>query len=181
VGFYDILPIVFLKPFAQTFLLPFAMESLTKKTLKNSRSFTYTYYVSRAQSPLPTVLLIHGCPDSANLWSDLVMTYLQPGGYGVVAVDDLGYGGSSKPTDSAAYALNLMVKDLCEVLDTENLEQVISLGHDWGSILAQRLYNCTLLFFFKTRVCVAWGSFSLNHRAFVGPETCRQKKHKCLW
>lgn len=117
------------------------MESLTKKTLKNSRSLTYTYYVSYARSPLPTVLLIHGCPDSANLWSDLVRTYLQPGGYGVVAIDDLGYAESSKPTESASYALNLMAKDLCEILDVESLGRVIALGHDWGSILAQRLYN----------------------------------------
>jgi soluble epoxide hydrolase / lipid-phosphate phosphatase len=69
------------------------------------------------------------------------MKYLQPAGYGVVAVDDLGYAGSSKPADSASYALNLMARDLCEILDAENLDQVISLGHDWGSILAQRLYN----------------------------------------
>ena len=73
------------------------MNSLTKKMLKNSRSLTYTYYVSPAKSPLPTVLLIHGCPDSASLWADLITTHLQPGGYGVVAVDDLGYAGSSKP------------------------------------------------------------------------------------
>ena len=117
------------------------MESLTKKTLKVSRSFTYTYYISTAKPSLPTVLLIHGCPDSAELWSDLITTHLQPAGYGIVAVDDLGYAGSSKPTDSASYALNLMTNDLCEILDAEKLDQVISLGHDWGSILAQKLYN----------------------------------------
>jgi soluble epoxide hydrolase/lipid-phosphate phosphatase len=117
------------------------MNSLTKKTLKNSRSLTYTYYVSPAKSPLPTVLLIHGCPDSASLWADLITTHLQPGGYGAVAVDNLGYAGSSKPTDSASYAVNLMTNDLCEILDAENLDQIIPLGHDWGSILAARLYN----------------------------------------
>jgi soluble epoxide hydrolase / lipid-phosphate phosphatase len=119
-----------LTPLLKTIYLPLAMGSLIKKTLKNSRSLTYTYYVSRAKPSLPTVLLIHGCPDSADLWSDLVTTHLQPRGYGVVAVDDLGYARSSKPTDSAFYALNLMAKDLCEILDAEKLDQVISLGHD---------------------------------------------------
>lgn len=44
---------------------------------------------------------------------------LQPRGYGVVAVDALGYAGSSKPTDSASYAVRLMAGDLCEILDVE--------------------------------------------------------------
>jgi soluble epoxide hydrolase/lipid-phosphate phosphatase len=34
-----------------------------------------------------------------------------------------------------------MAKDLCEILDVEGLDRVIALGHDWDSILAQRLYN----------------------------------------
>ena len=72
---------------------------------------------------------------------NLLDTYLQPGGYGVIAVDDLGYARSSKQTDAMAYALNVMADDLCEILDAEKLDHVISLGHDWGSVLAQRLYN----------------------------------------
>jgi soluble epoxide hydrolase/lipid-phosphate phosphatase len=79
---------------------------------------------------LPTVLLIHGWMNSASVWSDLITTHLQPGGYGIVAIDDLGYGGSSKPTDNASYAVNLMTNDLCEILDAEKLDQVIPLGHD---------------------------------------------------
>jgi soluble epoxide hydrolase/lipid-phosphate phosphatase len=69
------------------------------------------------------------------------MKYIQPAGYGVVAVDDFGYAGPSKPTNSASYARHPMARDLCEILDAENLNQVISLGRDWGTILAPRLYN----------------------------------------
>ena len=117
------------------------MDSLTKKTLKTSRSFTYTYYTSSAQTNQPTLLLIHGCPNSAQIWSDLIKSHLQPSGYGIIAVDCLGYAGTSKPTDAASYALDLMANDLAEILDAEGLEKVISLGHDWGSVLAQRMYN----------------------------------------
>ena len=34
-----------------------------------------------------------------------------------------------------------MTNDLCEMIDAERLDNVITLGHDWGSIMAQRMYN----------------------------------------
>ena len=75
------------------------------------------------------------------MWSDLCKQHLQPAGYGVIAPDGLGYADSSKPTDSAAYALDAMTDDLCEILDAEGVDKVIPLGHDWGAVLAQKLYN----------------------------------------
>ena len=118
------------------------MKALTKHTLTNSRSYTYTYYALPPAKPShPTLLLCHGCPDTAHLWSDLITNHLQPAGYGAIAADELGYGGTSKPVDSAAYGIDLLVADLVEILDAERIAKVVVLGHDWGSVLAQRLYN----------------------------------------
>lgn len=118
------------------------MDSLTKKTFEVSRSLTYTYYHHpSAQPENPTVLCIHGFPDEAAEWADLATNHLIPAGYGVIAVDCLGYAGTSKPLDPSAYAFELMTKDLSEILDNENLSKVVSLGHDWGCALAQRFYN----------------------------------------
>jgi pimeloyl-ACP methyl ester carboxylesterase len=41
-----------------------------------------------------------------------------------------------------------MTADAVEILHAESLNSVISLGHDWGSIMCQRLYN-----FYPSRVC----------------------------
>ncbi|KAH7193997.1 Alpha/Beta hydrolase protein [Fusarium flagelliforme] len=117
------------------------LSSLTKKTLEVSRGFTYTYYVSPNKPEKPTIILFHGCPDSAQLWSGLINNYLVPNGYGVVALDCLGYAGTSKPTDLEAYAWQHMTADAIEILDAEKVGKVISLGHDWGSAMCQRLYN----------------------------------------
>lgn len=117
------------------------MDSITKKTLKVSRGFTYTYYASPATNSKPTVLLQHGFPDDASEWANLITQHLVPAGYGVIAPDLLGYAGTSKPTDPAAFKYRLMVRDLIEILDAENVPKIISLGHDWGSGLAQRVYN----------------------------------------
>lgn len=49
--------------------------------------------------------------------------------------------------DPKVYAWHGMTADAVEIIDAENLSTVISLGHDWGSALAQRLYN-----FYPSRV-----------------------------
>lgn len=123
------------------------LSKLEKKTFDVSRGLTYTYYVSPAQSPKPTIALFHGWPDTAKLWANLVNGYLLPNGYGIVALDCLGYGGTSKPTDVEAYAWHRMTADMTEILDAEEIPKVVSLGHDWGSAMAQRFYN-----FYPTRV-----------------------------
>ncbi|KUI71017.1 Bifunctional epoxide hydrolase 2 [Cytospora mali] len=117
------------------------MDRLTKKTLTTKRGFTYTYYMFPAASGKPTLLLLHGFPDTAEEWADLTTQHLVPAGYGVIAPDLLGYGGTSKPTDPAAYKFGGMTADLVEILDAEETDKVVSLGHDWGSRAAQMLYN----------------------------------------
>lgn len=117
------------------------MDTLTKKTLTTKRGYTYTYYVSPAKQGKPTVLLQHGFPDCAAEWEDVMTAHLVPAGYGVVAPDLLGYAGTSKPTDPAEYKMGAMTAELCDILDAEGLDKVISLGHDWGSRLAVMFYN----------------------------------------
>ncbi|KAL5585845.1 hypothetical protein FOVSG1_013537 [Fusarium oxysporum f. sp. vasinfectum] len=124
-----------------------SLSKLTKKSFQVSRGFTYTYHTSPAQDSKPTLVLFHGWPDTALLWAGLISDYLVPHGYGIVALDCLGYGGTSKPTDPYSYAWRHITADAIEILDAENLDKVISLGHDWGSVTCQRLYN-----FYPSRV-----------------------------
>lgn len=124
-----------------------SLSSLTKRTLVVSRGLTYTYYTSPAQASKPTLILFHGWPDTAKLFAGLVNNYLVPNGYGIIALDCLGYGDSSKPTDMNSYAWHHMTADAVEILDAEDIQAVISLGHDWGAVLCQRLYN-----FYPSRV-----------------------------
>lgn len=117
------------------------MDRLTRKDIKTKRGFTYAYYVSAAKEGKPTLLLQHGFPDSAAEWEDLITSHLQPAGYGAIAIDQLGYAGTSKPTDPIDYKMSEIVSDLIDILDAEGVEKVISLGHDWGSRSAQMLFN----------------------------------------
>ncbi|KAI0600468.1 epoxide hydrolase-like protein [Biscogniauxia sp. FL1348] len=113
------------------------MDGLEKKTIQTSR-FTYTYYISAPRPNRPTLLLLHGFPDDAHLWDGIAA---QLGQYRLIVPDLLGYSGTSKPTDAAAYNHADVTRDLVEILDAEQVGKVVSVGHDWGSEVAQRLCN----------------------------------------
>jgi soluble epoxide hydrolase/lipid-phosphate phosphatase len=116
------------------------MDAFEKKTLKTSRGYTYTYYTADGDKSLPTLFFQHGWPDHAEMWKD-VATSLRSTKHPIIIPDLLGYNGTDKPTDPAEYGWDKMTKDLMEIIDTEKADKVISIGHDWGSACAARLYN----------------------------------------
>ncbi len=109
------------------------MDQLDKKTLDVSRGFTYTYYTSPAKDNKATLLLIHGFPDAPDTYEEVIRDYLLPNGFGVIAIDCLGYNGTSKPTDKEAYSWQLIAQDLKEIINKEGLGKVVPVGHDWVS------------------------------------------------
>jgi len=82
----------------------------------------------------PTMLLLHGWPDTGDMWREVVPTFVAAG-YRVVTVDLRGCGQSSKPTDVGDYAMMHLVGDVSCVIDALG-EPVILVGHDWGASLA---------------------------------------------
>lgn len=117
------------------------MDNLRQNHLSVGAEINYAYYTSQSQNNLPTLLLLHGCPDTASLWSDLINTHLLPAGYGVIAPDLIGYGLTDKPSGLEHYSLAAICKHLLSILDHEQLNKVIVLGHDFGAALASKLYT----------------------------------------
>ncbi|KAJ4338372.1 hypothetical protein N0V95_008070 [Ascochyta clinopodiicola] len=74
------------------------------------------------------------------MWKD-VATGLRSLNHPMIIPDMLGYDGTDKPTDPAEYRFDKMCKDITEILDAEGSPKVVSIGHDWGSSAASRLYN----------------------------------------
>ena len=117
------------------------MDKLIKKTFTTSRTYTYTYYhhAPPIATTKPTILLCHGWPDSAELFTGILPSLLDMG-HPILIPDLLGCAGTSKPADYKEYSLKGMANDLFELLDAHNADRIIPLGHDWGSALAQRVY-----------------------------------------
>ena len=82
----------------------------------------------------PTLLLLHGWPDTRHLWDDVVDDFVAAG-YRVAALDLRGCGQSEKPEATEAYAMHHLVADVTAAI--EHLDGLVTLiGHDWGAALA---------------------------------------------
>jgi soluble epoxide hydrolase/lipid-phosphate phosphatase len=125
-----------------TITTPLPIENFQRKELFTRRSIRYTYYVSipgESIASSPALLFLHGSPDSAHLWAD-VLSRLADLPNRIIVPDCLGYADTDKPTETNLYAYKDQAEDLADILDNENVEDTIIIGHDWGSILAQRAY-----------------------------------------
>jgi pimeloyl-ACP methyl ester carboxylesterase len=81
------------------------------------------------------VLLLHGFPDSSQVWRHQI-PILKDAGFRVVAPDLRGFGESDKPRDVDAYRVGKSVSDLTKVLDALEIESTHVVGHDWGAGVA---------------------------------------------
>lgn len=80
------------------------------------------------------VLLVHGWPDTGELWRHQVPA-LAGAGYRVIVPDLRGFGRSSKPTDLVAYRPSVLVADIVAILDALHLPSAHLVGHDWGAFI----------------------------------------------
>ncbi|KAJ5081170.1 hypothetical protein N7456_013408 [Penicillium angulare] len=122
------------------------------KSLNLSSGHTYAYVYIPAQPNKATILFLHGFPSSSYDWRHQISFFANEG-YGVLAPDLLGYGGTSKPASTAEYKAKKMVAEIEGILDHEKLQRVHAVSHDIGSTLlsrlanylTQRLLSCTFL------------------------------------
>ena len=83
----------------------------------------------------PPVLLVHGWPDTHDLWRAQVAA-LNASGFRTVAPDLRGFGASDKPAEVAACGIPQHVGDLLGVLDHLGVDRAHVVGHDWGGAIA---------------------------------------------
>ena len=81
------------------------------------------------------VLLLHGWPDTGDLWAHQCAS-LAAAGYRAIAPDLRGFGDSDKPADVAAYAAPNQVGDVVGLLDALGIARAHLVGHDWGAAIA---------------------------------------------
>ena len=82
----------------------------------------------------PVVVLAHGFPELAYSWRHQIPV-LAEAGYHVLAPDQRGYGGSSRPEAVEDYDIHALTGDLVGLLDDVGAEQAVFIGHDWGAMV----------------------------------------------
>ncbi|KAF5338786.1 hypothetical protein D9758_012077 [Tetrapyrgos nigripes] len=110
------------------------------KDFSVSRGLNYHYYAVPADTGKPTLLFLHGFPSTSYDWRHQV-AFFQDKGYGLLVLDMLGYGGTSKPLDPQLYVSSLVTRDIIDILDAEGIDKAVVVAHDWGSKTASRLAN----------------------------------------
>ncbi|MEZ0362563.1 SDR family oxidoreductase [Mycobacterium sp. pUA109] len=81
----------------------------------------------------PTVVLLHGWPDSHHMWDAVVP--LLTDRFHVVTVDNRGHGLSTNPRSYRDFALDALASDYLAVIDAVSPEAPVHvLAHDWGSV-----------------------------------------------
>ncbi|GAA2936995.1 SDR family oxidoreductase [Streptomyces violaceus] len=84
----------------------------------------------------PTVVLVHGYPDSKEVWSEVAARLA--GQFHVVAYDVRGHGRSTAPRPlRGGFTLEKLTNDFLAVADAVSPDRPVHLvGHDWGSVQA---------------------------------------------
>ncbi|MFC9438827.1 SDR family oxidoreductase [Nocardia sp. NPDC057030] len=81
----------------------------------------------------PTILLLHGWPDSHHLWDNVVPELTER--FRVLSVDNRGHGESSNPPGTAAISTTTLAADYVAVIEAlGGGAPVHVLAHDWGSV-----------------------------------------------
>jgi pimeloyl-ACP methyl ester carboxylesterase len=81
------------------------------------------------------VILLHGFPEFWAGWKKQIGP-LAEAGYRVIVPDQRGYNLSDKPKGVSAYRLDLLAKDVVNLMDALGYEKTIVVGHDWGGVVA---------------------------------------------
>ena len=97
-----------------------------------------THYWEAGPIDGPLMIFLHGWPQIGLMWRAQIEAFASDG-WRCVAPDMRGYGGSSAPTASDAYALKELVDDMVELHDHLGARPAIWVGHDWGSPVAGAL------------------------------------------
>ena len=80
-------------------------------------------------------LCLHGFPEHLVSWHNQIPV-LAGLGYRVWAVNQRGYGRSSRPLGAASYTLKHLVEDVAALIDSSGARRVTLIGHDWGAMVA---------------------------------------------
>lgn len=88
-----------------------------------------------AGEPVPTVVALHGFPETAWEWEPLAGILVEAG-IRVVAPNQRGYSAGARPRGVADYAIEHLGADVLAVADHVGLDRIHVLGHDWGASVA---------------------------------------------
>jgi pimeloyl-ACP methyl ester carboxylesterase len=103
---------------------------LTVRRLVTARHTTA--YLDAGPADGRLMIFVHGWPELSLVWRAQI-EYFAAVGWRCIAPDMRGYGGSSAPEATSAYAMQEIVADMVALHDALGAKPAVWVGHDWGS------------------------------------------------
>ena len=88
----------------------------------------------------PVVVLLHGFPQSASEWANVV-EILTAHGLRCLVPTQRGYSVGARPRGRWPYRVSALTDDLGALVDASGAERVHLVGHDWGAVVAWAFAN----------------------------------------
>lgn len=91
----------------------------------------------------PVLMFLHGFPEAAFVWDELLEHFARPehGGFRCVAPNLRGYEKSSQPAEVKEYRAKYLVQDIAALIQVEGAPLECLVAHDWGGAVAWNLAN----------------------------------------
>ena len=96
------------------------------------------HYVDEGAPDAPVALLLHGEPSWSYLYRKMI-PILVDAGYRAIAPDLIGFGKSSKPSETSDYTYQTHLEWLGSLIEQLDLQHIHLFCQDWGGLLGLRL------------------------------------------
>jgi pimeloyl-ACP methyl ester carboxylesterase len=103
---------------------------VTEHFAKSARQASF--YLTCGEGGATPIIFLHGWPELSISWRGQLPVFAGLG-FRAIAPDMRGHGRSSVPARREDYALELIVGDMIELLDSIGAAKAIWVGHDWGA------------------------------------------------
>lgn len=153
---------------------PYPVHTLPLKMYGQDVRMAYMDVAAAGTPNGRSVVLLHGMNFYGEYFSN-VIDVLRNEGYRVVAVDQVGFGRSSKPI--MPYTLSDMAFNTAKLLDTLNIPRANIVGHSMGGMVAARF---ALLYPAKTEKLVLYNQIGMTDQKIERPPTPLDDAYKQL-
>jgi pimeloyl-ACP methyl ester carboxylesterase len=103
---------------------------VTEHVTRSSRHATH--YLACGDDDAPLILFLHGWPELSLSWRHQLRCFADLG-FRAIAPDMRGYGRSTVHAKKEDYAVEPIVADMIELLDSLERDAAFWVGHDWGA------------------------------------------------
>jgi pimeloyl-ACP methyl ester carboxylesterase len=111
---------------------------MDEKTIDSFDGTKIFYRIKRQKGPF--LVLLHGGSGSSGSWL-FQKTFLEEKDFSLIIPDLRGHGLSARGEDLSFFAVDRFAQDIKAILDKEQLDRVVLVGHSLGGQIAQKFYQ----------------------------------------